>query len=223
MKLAICNVAFGAWHPEGQARLERSIAAWAPAAERLFYDRLPDGCPEHHAGAAPYAFKAWALRDAADAGADVVIWCDASYWLVRPLDDLLAYVAREGVWFHGPDNDLGAWTNDRALAAFGLTRDRALGLPMILAGGFALDMRRETGRRFLDRYQRAAESGLFAGHWFNRPDTPESPDPRCLGHRHDQSVASLLIWQMGLPMTQDFVRFAHDVTGDPVFLARGGV
>lgn len=221
MKVAVCNVAFGSWHPSGQARLRNSLAAWSPHVRPFFFDRLPDGCPEHHEDAAPYAFKSWALRSAADSGADIVVWADASYWLVRPLDDVLAYTERHGAWFHGPDNCLGSWTSDECLAAFGVTRDDAIGEAMILAGGFALDLRQERSRTFLDRYQYAAAVGLYAGKWWNRSGDL-SPDPRCLGHRHDQSVASLLIREMGFPLTQDFVRFAHDVTGDPVFLARGG-
>jgi len=221
VKVAVCNVAFGSWHPRGQARLARSLDELAPDVERVFFDALPPGCPSHDHLVAPYAFKAWACRAAADAGADIIVWCDASYWLVRPLDDVLAWTVEHGCWFHGPDNDLGAWTNDRTLAAFGLTRDEAMGHAMILAGGFALDMRTRRGRDFLDRYQQGAADGLFAGHWSNA-DRSESPDPRCRGHRHDQSVASLLIREMGLPMTQRFVRFAHDVDESPTFLARGG-
>lgn len=221
MRVAVCNVAFGSWHPKGQARLGRSLNAWAPNARMFFFDRLPDGCPEHHHDHAPYAFKAWACREAANAGADIVMWLDASYWLVRPVDDVLAWTERHGCWFHGPDNSAGAWTNDRCLEAFGITRADAMGVSMIMAGGFALDMRQACAREFLDRYQQAALDGLFAGRWWN-VDGCVSADPTCLGHRHDQSVASLLIHQMGLPQTQDFVRYAHDVTGDPVFLARGG-
>lgn len=220
MRVAVCNVAFGSWHPKGQARLGRSLDEQAPSVERFFFDALPPGCPSHDAAAGPYAFKAWALRAAAESGADVVVWADASYWLVRPIDVVLAWVADHGCWFHGPDSSLGAWTNDRTLAAFGVSRDEAMGAAMILAGGFALDLRRAPMRLFLEEYQRAAHEGLFAGEWRNYGT--ESADPRCRGHRHDQSVASLLIHRLGLPMTQDFMRFAHDVTGDPVFLARGG-
>lgn len=220
--IAVCNVAFGAWHPQGQDRLDASLDAVGFKGSRLYWrDHLPAGCPAHERDAAPYAFKPWALRAAQVAGADIAIWVDASYWAVRPLDSLVAYTEEHGCWFHGPDHDAGMWTSDRCLAAFGRTRDQTMGVAMILAGGMALDFRHERARVFLDRYQQGARDGLFAGDWKNDRGQVSS-DPRCLGHRHDQSVASLLIAEMGLPMTQRFARFANDVgDGEPTWLLQG--
>ena len=56
-------------------------------------------------------------------------------------------------------------------------------------------------KAFLDKYIGAAADGVsYPGDWSNE-NLQVSNDMRCKGHRHDQSVASILIKQAGLTVT----------------------
>lgn len=219
MRVALCSVGVGAHYPQALDRLEASLDRVGYAGERyLWRGALPKRCPPHYH--APYAFKPWSLFLCQLDGVDIALWADAACVAMRPLDSLIRHVEEHGAYFHGPDHSTGLWTNDRTLAAFGVTRDAAMSIPMICAGTLGLDLRNERARLFLRRWLRGAEEGLFAGQWTNERGT-ESSDPRCLGHRHDQSVASLLIHELALPMTQRFFRFASDTSGEPTWVALG--
>lgn len=219
MRVTVCSVGVGAHYGEQLDKLDRSLDDVGFTGERLLArDHLPKCCPSH--ASVPYGFKPYMLRLAQHDRADIVIWADAACVAVRPLDSLVRYIEEHGVYFHGPDHSTGMWTNDRVLEHFGMPRDDAMSIPMILAGTMGLDLRNQRARYFLSRWYRAAESGLFSGFHTNERGT-ESKDPRCLGHRHDQSVASLLIHELRLPMTQRFFRFANDFSGEPTFVAVG--
>ena len=51
---------------------------------------------------------------------------------------------------------------------------------------------------FFRRWKKACEDGIFQGKWKNENNC-ESKDPRCRGHRHDQSCAELISYQLGIP------------------------
>lgn len=219
MRVAVCSVGVGAHYADAVGRLDASLDAVGFTGERaLWRGSYPKRCPSHQA--VPYAFKPWSLFLCQLADVDIALWADSICVATRPLDTLIRYTEEHGVYFNGPDHSTGMWTNDRCLDAFGVSRDDAMGIPMILAGAMGLDLRTAKARTFLRRWLAAADAGLFHGHHQNADGT-ESADPRCLGHRHDQSVASLLIHEMRLPMTQRFFRFANDVSGEPTWVAHG--
>lgn len=196
MRIAVASIGVGGWYPKGIARLDRSLTAVGFTGERRLSTRWPEGCPAHQT--IPYGFKPWAAQNAAAAGIDVLIWLDASIVVAQPLEPLVKRIQDVGALFVLDGALVGAWTNDRTLEHFGVSRDDAMSWQVVMGGCFGLDLRQSAIKAFVAAWWQAAVDGWFAGRWTNDART-ESQDPRCRGHRHDQSVASILVRQMELP------------------------
>jgi len=103
----------------------------------------------------------------------------------------------------------------------------------VVATGFALDVQHPTGAQFLIEYLRLAKTNAFKGPWWNfngeRPDYAKSAGaapcgpPECLGHRHDQTAASVIAWRLGIPLTQSPKFFTYDghQTEETILIAKG--
>lgn len=190
---AIVNFSKGQWYPRGQARLARTLDEVGFTGHRAFYvDEAELGCPSH--AEAPYAFKAAALIEASKKSR-YVLWVDSAAWAHRNPGPVFSTIARRGHLFQ-MTAWTGNWTNDKTLEYFGVSRDEAMTIPMIMACVIGLDTQRQECREFLRQWDRLARTtDLFRGAWQNDQKT-ESQDFRCYGHRHDQSVASLLLHKM---------------------------
>lgn len=197
MNPCVVNFGKGAWYPRGRQRLLDSLKGVGYAGGILSYtDESQIGAPTHQQ--APYAFKTSCFLRAQEAGHDVVLWCDCSVWAIRPLDALLEHVRREGhVFFQGGWN-CAQWSTDSSLESLGVTRDEAEKLPMLMACCMGLDLTNPRSAEFLRRWHEKAMDGhTFAGPWSNEGQAC-SKDPRCLGHRHDQTAASVIGGLLGM-------------------------
>lgn len=219
----LLNVAVSQWFPVGQKRLYESLEERSENATRLFWtEELPPGCPSHED--APYAFKPYAFQRARELGFDQAVWLDASVWLhSRPLDDIWARIDEDS-WYLEPDgNMVGEWISDSALDALHLSRDEAMGMPLIEGKLIGLDFRNPTARAFLTAWTELADLGAFKGRWDNLTGS-ESSDPRCRGHRHDIACGSPLAHRMGMRL-QPYKRVGFPGNGEPgdeiVALAQG--
>ena len=204
---AVVNVSFGlARFRTNHARLEAILAGQAE--QLLSWDGvLPHGSPTHQT--TPYAFKAYALQNAALQGYQTLLWMDASVVPIQRFGKLWDLVERQGYWFSenlphgstGPCFTNGQWTSDAALAPLGISREESFTFPHVIATAFGLDLRHEIARRFLEEYLRLAKEGTaFQGQWSNHGGCLSS-DPRVLGHRHDQTAASVIAWRLGMALT----------------------
>jgi hypothetical protein len=135
---------------------------------------------------------------------------------VRPLDRLFAKIARDGyLLFRNWRFIAGEWAGDAALERFGMTRDEAMGIPEVNACALGLDFGHPTGAAFLEQWLGEARRGTaFRGtddpiagaddfkavKWNRRQRV--SADPRVRGHRHDQTVAGLLAYRLGMRLTK---------------------
>lgn len=161
-------------------------------------DNYPEGCPPHpqvNRGFKPYCMKA-----AADAGYTTILWLDASIVAIAPLDDLFAHIERVGYLFVHVGYMIGQYSSDRCLGVFGLTRDEAMQMPDVAGGFVGVDLTNDLARKFLDewhRYTIVDGGGAFAGSKRNYRQQV-SADPRCEGHRQDQTVASIIVNQLGI-------------------------
>lgn len=201
-----------------------------PEAWKLWYDELPDGCPPHERH--QYAFKISALREAiGNAGFRYVMWMDTKFQPIASLDPLWAYVQENG-WYVPAQGDskLGTWTTDAALVQYGISRDAAMDIDLVFSGIVALEIRHPLGRNIWERWQ--ALIGTFPGPHYNRPGLAEmeqhgmkwrghcSNDPRCEGHRHDESALSFVLHSLGLKPIRDKFICLHDpehgIIGDHV-------
>jgi hypothetical protein len=181
-----------------QEPLIRSIRKFYPKATvfafRSFTEIHPD-CPSHSDN--PYAFKMYAIEHARFRGYDIVIWLDSPNRLVKPIEEWLSQISSVGVYLQRDGWWCGQWVNDNCLKYFGITRDEAMTIPNIYASIMAFDFRNPIASEFLSRWKKACFDGAFRGKAKNDTKS-ESQDPRCLGHRHDQSCAELIAYQMGI-------------------------
>jgi hypothetical protein len=203
---AVVSVATGPRYCVMQDRLNQMLD---PAEYRVFWrEALPPDCPTNED--VPYGFKVWAIKRAVELKAPMVLWLDSSIVPLRPLSSLWKLIEKQGYWFSEnlpqgrldlPCWNCGEWTCDSALGPLGITREEAFTIPQVIATAFGLDFRRQIARDFFDEYLRlAVERTAFQGPWYNR-DGSASADPRVLGHRHDQTVASVLAWRLGMKLT----------------------
>lgn len=196
MKAAVVSFGKGAWYPRGAERLALSLRDtgfmdWGEA--HLYTDEGEILSPLHQV--APYAFKPNALEQVRLVhGADIVLWCDSSVWAVGDLQTTFRHIEDHGhLFFH--NTCTGEWSSDAALQFFHVTRDAAMRIPMLHGLCLGLDLRWERSREFLDAWLQSVPT--FPGSWTNEGGQV-SRDPRVRGHRHDQTAASIIAWQLGM-------------------------
>jgi hypothetical protein len=202
---------------------------------------LPQGSPSHKDR--PYAFKAYALQRVSRMY-DVLIWADAAVVPVRSMKPLWEKIERDGYWFAVNGWTNYEWTADSAYKDLfpGMPIDRAREenkkFTQILGTTFGISLRSSIGRRFLDEYYRlASETEAFCGPWANANNaewshrygagssytTAPCGPPDVLGHRHDQTAASVIAWRLGMKLTEcpEFFSYPSGAIGKTVLVAVG--
>jgi hypothetical protein len=164
-----------------------------------FHEFEEIGSPPHSEN--PYAFKVFCIEAVRRMGYSVVVWVDSINRLEKSLDPILPRVAQVGVYLQGDEHPSGLYANDRSLAYFGISRDAAMEIEAIYACVMLFDFRNPTASEFLARWKQACLDGIFKGHWTNANNT-ESQDPRCKGHRHDQTCVEFISHQLGIPRSR---------------------
>lgn len=149
---------------------------------RFYTNGYPAGCPTHLD--VPYAFKAYAMKEAAGFG-QTLLWCDCSIVLgPRPLNELWEKIEIEGYWFcanygftnyewtaESAYNDL--FSPERTIADVpkkpipdatldGLKKQNR-SIPHVIATAFGISLVHPIGREFLKEYFRLATTGAFRG------------------------------------------------------------
>jgi hypothetical protein len=137
----------------------------------------------------PYYFKIDSFRRASERH-HLLLWVDASIVTTgQSLEPIFDYLASEGCLLTWQGWNNAQWCNDGSLASFGFTRDEAERQWQVRGGFLGLNLQHPAGKLLLEETARHRDD--FRGRWENR-DKTESQDPRCMGHRHDQSVFSLV-------------------------------
>jgi len=216
MKKVVINFASGAWYPKGQVRLGKSLKDTGFDGDFIGV-QTPSriGSPTHQE--VPYAFKTYLLIHCRKSGHDQAIYADASIYAVKTWEPIWAIISDQGYYFEEAGHWAGTWTKDSVLKRMGITRDEAMTIPMFSAGFVGLDFRNSLANEFLDRWHAYAMDGdSFKGAWNNK-NGQMSKDPRCKGHRHDMSVASILAWQMKMKLGEggQFLAYRGPGYGNP--------
>jgi hypothetical protein len=206
---AIVSVGTGEKYCSNLLRLKHSLLDFRGTL-KFWRDELPPGSPPH--ADVPYAFKVWALKCAIDEGFEQILWLDSSIVVTRPLDRIWSLLDDRGYWFsknfpHGPiaPSSLpwkcGQWCADSALGPLGISREVSLDIDLVIGGAFGLDVHRASSRRLFDELLRLARDGAaFRGSWDNEGGRASS-SRIVLGHRHDQTVLSVLAWRQAMELT----------------------
>jgi hypothetical protein len=178
-------------------KLVSSVKKWCPEADIFVFHSFEEiGCPPH--ALAPYAFKPWCIERVRSQGYKIIWWCDSVVRVSKPLDDLLPLMSQRGVYLQRDGWKVGTWANDRALDYFKVTRDQAMEITAVYACIMGFDFRNPVAGEFLTRWKKAAWDGIFYGRW-NNDEKTESQDERCRGHRHDQTCAELISYELKIP------------------------
>jgi hypothetical protein len=226
MKKAIVNLATRPNDQRGQKRMEKSLKQHAPDVDLfLFTDERQIGAPDHRD--VPYGFKTFAIDYVRDRGYDKILWLDASIWAVADITPVWDYLDEHPIMFQESGHMVGTWTNDRCLEAFNMSRDDAMDVRMIWAGFQGINFTDPFAKLYFDIYHKYGKDGmLFRGAWNNQGQT-ESADRRCEGHRHDQSVASLIVDKLNIKITEKQFAvyvggpYGHKEGGEICFWAQG--
>jgi len=211
-----CIVSLGTsgWFVRGVDRLEASLCqvGWA-GAFMGWRDAYPPGSPTQEQ--VDHGFKAWCVHAALGAGHEAVMWCDASVWAVHDPAPIFEHAERTGFYIVYNGFWVGQYSSDRSLEIFGVTREEAFQIRDIAAGFICMDLRQEAPRHFLAEWLRYTT--LAGGAAYNGPDSNDgsiSSDPRVKGHRHDQTVASLILHRMGyrdgIPFGESLIDTGHN-------------
>jgi hypothetical protein len=171
-------------------------------------EHIHNNCPYHKSDdlnlvaqgkVVPYAFKAWAIMEALKKGYENIIWMDSAIYATKPLNDFIKYIEDNGyVFFDNIGFSIGDYTSDACLNKFNWTRQEAFENKMIMACLMGFNSKNHDAVEFIKRYFEAATDGVsFPGSWHNT-NGEVSSDMRVKGHRHDQSVASIIIKDLNL-------------------------
>ena len=202
----IINVGFGGGYSRGTARLINSITKYPDRADCMTWvNSLPSHSPRH--ADHPYGFKPYAFKAAIEAGHRYVLWCDSSVWAVNDPQPVFDTIRSVGWYFIPAGWHCGQWTTDKSLELLGISRDEAMTMPDFCGSCMGIDTQNEISAKWFEKWLFHAKSGAFSGDWKN--DRHQcSRDPRCLGHRHDQVIGSILMNQAGMTFNdQDLFQY----------------
>lgn len=183
MRRAVVCVATTERYQRGMARFFTALSQVDPKSMGIGFGCEPKGCPSHID--IPYAFKAYALKETADDGVDLVLWCDACILPVRSMEPLWERIANDGYWICRNGWTNYEWTADsaypdlfpemnsplldrRGMEPLDAVRDVNQNIPHVVATSFGLNVRSDIGKAFLAEYFRlASETKAFCGPWTN--------------------------------------------------------
>lgn len=181
----------------GQDRLYKSLKDFHYQGDILLFDSFQElGCKTHQE--VHYQFKVYAIEKVRQMGYDVVLWCDASMFAVKDVMPVLNHIYDKGYLMEYCGFSAGQWSTDICLQEFGITRDEAMDIPLHSSGFTGLNFQNNLSNEFLDKWFKYAQAEItFNGDWTNN-NNQCSMDSRCLGHRHDQTTASIIAHQIGM-------------------------
>ncbi len=211
--IVCCGI--GAHYDRGYRSTLNHCDVYEPGTWQLFSHDYPDGCPPQHVS--QYAFKIYAMQRAIDAGFRYVLWMDAAFQPIASLEPLWAHIEQHG-WFVPVQRDavLGNWASDAMLDLVVMLREYAMKIPLCFSGIVGLDMASPLGKNIWQAWKTLFEMGAFLGPHLNEPGVEPHPwgqkiaghcsdDPRCCGHRHDESALSVVLADLGLAPRTEFL------------------
>lgn len=155
-----------------------------------------------------YGFKSYCLNEARRMGVEIAIWADSNMVLCQPVESLIESIEDNPIFLPtNADWRVGQWTTDRCLAEFGVSRETAYDIPTVVSGFIAFDFRNESAREFFDEFSAYCKRPEI----INGPRYVKSPVFQVqdyFGHRHDQSILSLMAHNKGINLVEG-------VYGDP--------
>jgi hypothetical protein len=188
---------------KGQDRLRESLISNYQGDFISFNDFSQVGSKTHLE--VPYQFKVFAINKVREMGYDIVLYCDASMYAIKNTTPIIDYINENGYLLEYCRNfqtgkiwTAAQFSTDLCLSEFNITRDEAGKIPLHSAGFTGLNFKNEIANKFFEEWLiRAKEEKAFIGDWSNA-NKQCSQDSRCLGHRHDQTCASIIAHKLDM-------------------------
>lgn len=173
--MIIVNFATG-HYLRGQQRLKNSIKGYNFLG---FNDYAEIGSPTQ--GESPYQFKVHAIEKAFEHD-DIVLWADASIWVVGDLSIVENIIIEEGFFGEESGHYCYDWANENCRNYHGLKKEE--GLIMYSAGLTGINKNNPVAMEFFNQWKASALAGCFKGEHRN--------------HRHDMVNSSIIAQRLGL-------------------------
>lgn len=142
----------------------------------------------------PYAFKPYAIQEIRNKGFETIIWMDSPVYAIKNLYELIYYINLNGfIFFDNLGYTISDYTSDICLNNFNTSREEGFNKPMIMACLMGFNFKNQLSVKLFNEYYQAINTyGNYEGDWTNESNQV-SLDNRVKGHRHDQSVMSLIL------------------------------
>lgn len=205
MRSAIINVSTKKFWP-GQKRLISTLQGKTTADLLMYQHEHEVGAPLHRNNS--HGFKTAAMMKAKYAGYDLILWLDASMYVIKDLSPIFDQVERDGYFFQDSGWENERWTNESQRKYFGTNKGE-----MISSGVVGINVNHPEGMKFLELWHKAMLDGMFNG---SLQDS-----------RQDQTCASLIIYKMGLKITENNEIWSYgkadEVYRDNILLVADGI
>lgn len=163
-------------------------------------DKYPDASPHHKD--VPFGFKPFCFSAAISRGFEQILWCDSSVSFVKNPNEIFSFIEERGYLLFENRHSVGSYCQDDALHALGISRSEAFKLRSCVGAVMGFDCRKAQSIAFIRRWQELASDGrTFMGpKWSGVRGWPvlASSDRRVMGHRHDQTAASVIAHNLGM-------------------------
>jgi len=223
MKHCIVNFANGHFK-KGQDRLVKSVQENNYQGDILTFDQYEQvGSSTHQE--VPYQFKVYAIEKARQMGYDIVLYLDASIFAIKDVMPVIYHIIDNGHLMELCGFSVGQWATDICLNEFSISREDAFEMSLYSAGFTGLNFQNKLSKLFFERwFYFASQKITFIGDW-NNNQKQCSQDERCLGHRHDQTVASILSHTIGLekivPTFMQYIYTGTEIKEQTIFGCQG--
>ena len=208
----------------GQDRLTKSLKDFNYQGDVIIFNYFEQVGSKPHLEV-PYQFKVYAIEKARQMGYDVVLYCDASLYAIKDVMPVIYYIIEKGHLMEFCGFCVGQFSTDLCLSEFGITRDEAMNIGLHSAGFTGLNFKNQKTSEFFDKWLQSAKQEItFKGNWNNNQKQCSS-DERCLGHRHDQTTASIIASELKMErINPHFMQYQYDgveTKSDTIFNCRG--
>jgi len=181
----------------GQERLHKSLITNNFKGDIFLFKEYSEVGSKTHTEV-PYQFKVYSIKKVRDMGYDLILYCDSSLFAIKDLNICFEHILDSGYLLEMNSGNVGIFSTDLCLDEFGLNRKEAFKIRLHSAGFTGLNFKNELANKFFEIWYQYAEKELtFKGDWDNK-NLKCSKDELCKGHRHDQTVASIIAHKLNM-------------------------
>lgn len=166
----------------GQDRLIQSMEGKTSCSDLLMFKSEQEvGSPAHKEN--NYGFKVKAIQKAISKGYSIVLWLDASMYVIKDLQSIFDLIEKDGYFFQDSGWLNNQWTNERTTEYFGTNEGK-----MLSSGVLGLNFNSPIASEFFQEWYKSMNDGMFNGSHDN--------------HRHDQSCASIIAHKLNMKLQE---------------------